>query len=79
MGLLEWAPSAINLLSSSYSRLHLIYSKNELLQDKISADMTEVGHASTVTQEAGCWVPSPQKGCNKGEGVVKPWYLGLGK
>lgn len=43
----------INLLSSSYSRLHLIYSKNELLQDKLSAVMTEVGHASTVTQDAG--------------------------
>ena len=49
MGLLEWAPSAINLLSFSYSGLHLIYSKNELLQDKISADMTEVGHVSTVS------------------------------
>ena len=49
MGLLGWAPSVINLLSYSYSRLHLIYSKNELLQDKISADVTEVGHVSTVS------------------------------
>lgn len=30
---------------------HLL--KNKLLQDKISAVVTEVGHASTVTQEAG--------------------------
>lgn len=43
----------INLLSYSYSRLHLISSKNELLQDKISADVNELGHVSTVTQAAG--------------------------
>lgn len=59
----------INLLFYSYSRLHLIYSKNELLQDKISVDMTEVGHVSTVSQAADVvGFPGPtgaalEKGC----------------